>query len=183
MQKIPPHLWFDKEAKEAATFYTSLFENSKITNITTITGTPSGDCDIVQFELCGQPFMAISASPLFKFNPSTSFLVNFDPSRDPNAQKNIDTVWQKLSEGGKALMEIGEYPFSKRYGWVEDKYGLSWQLILTNPGGEERPTIVPSLTFVGEVYGKAEEAVNFYISVFAPKGGDSALGTLVRPPP
>jgi len=72
-QEITPHLWFDKEAKEAAEFYTSVFKNSKITNVTTLHDTPSGDCDVVSFELSGQKFMAISAGPLFKFNPSISF--------------------------------------------------------------------------------------------------------------
>ena len=102
--KITPHLWFDKEAKEAAKFYTALFPNSQITNITTIHDTPSGDCDVISFELSDQSFMAISAGPLFKFNPSISFIVNFDPSRDPKARENLDKAWGKLSEGGKALM-------------------------------------------------------------------------------
>ncbi len=82
MRKIVPHLWFDKEAKEAAAFYASVFSNSKVTHTSTIRGTPSGDCDVVEFEVRGQPFMAISAGPLFKFNPSTSFIVNFDPAKD-----------------------------------------------------------------------------------------------------
>jgi len=166
MQKIVPHLWFDKEAKEASAFYTSLFPKSKVTNITTITGTPSGDCDIVSFELWGHEFMAINAGPYFKFTPAISFMVNFDPSQDKDARKRIDEVWEKLSNGGKVMMEIGEYPFSKRYGWIQDKYGLSWQLIFTNPEGEERPIIIPALLFVGEKYGKAEEASDFYLSVF-----------------
>ena len=80
MQKIVPHLWFDKEAKEAAEFYASTFPDSKLTNITTIHDTPSGDCDVVSFELWGYSFMAISAGPLLSFNPSVSFMVNFDPS-------------------------------------------------------------------------------------------------------
>ncbi len=166
MQKIIPHLWFDKEAKEAAEFYTSLFPNSKITHVTTLHDTPSGDTDIVSFELSGQDFMAISAGPLFAFNPSISFILNFDPSRDKNARENLDALWEKLSDGGKALMPLDTYPFSERYGWIQDKYGLSWQLILSNPEGEERPFIVPSLLFVGDVAGKAEEATNFYLSVF-----------------
>jgi predicted 3-demethylubiquinone-9 3-methyltransferase (glyoxalase superfamily) len=165
-QKIAPHLWFDKEAKEAAGFYCSIFPDSKITNVTTLHDTPSGDCDVVSFALAGQPFMAISAGPLFKFNPSVSFILNFDPSRDKNARKSLDAVWEKLSQGGTALMPLDKYPFSERYGWIQDKYGLSWQLILSNPDGEERPFIVPSLLFVGAVCGKAEEASNFYLSVF-----------------
>ena len=176
MQKITPHLWFDKEAKEAAEFYISLFTNSKVTSTTTITGTPSGDTDIVTFELRGQPFMAISAGPLFRFNPSVSFIVNFDPSREKDAKENIDVVWEKLLQGGTVLMPLQEYPFSKRYGWLQDKYGLSWQLILTDPEGEERPEIVPSLLFVGDKCGKAEEAINFYLSIFK----DSKMGALLR---
>lgn len=177
-KKIIPHLWFDKEAKEAAEFYTSLFSNSKVTDLTTLHDTPSGDCDVVSFELRGQPFMAISAGPYFKFNPSVSFVVNFDPSKEKDAKENIDAVWEKLSKGGKVLMPIQEYPFSKRYGWVQDKYGLSWQLILTNPEGEERPEIVPMLLFVKEKAGLAEEAVNFWTSVFK----SSKKGALMRHP-
>lgn len=168
MQKITPHLWFDKEAGEAAGFYTAIFPHSRITGTSTIreVPTPTGDCDIVSFELNGQPFMAISAGPLFKFNPSISFMVNFDPSRDGNARDNLDMLWEKLAQGGTALMPLDQYPFSERYGWIQDRYGLSWQLILSNPEGEERPAIVPSLLFVGAVAGRAEEAVDFYLSVF-----------------
>jgi predicted 3-demethylubiquinone-9 3-methyltransferase (glyoxalase superfamily) len=176
MQKIVPHLWFDKEAVEAAKFYTSIFKKSKIKKISTIYDTPSGDCDIVSFQIKGFDFMAISAGPYFKINPSISFFVNFDPSHDKDAAKNIDTVWKKLSEGGKAWMELGEYPWSKRYGWIQDKFGVSWQVILTNPEGEDRPEIIPSLLFVRDSYGKAEEAVNYYLSVFK----DSKLGNMMH---
>ncbi len=176
MQKITPHLWFDKEAQEAAEFYTSLFPDSKVTNVTTLHDTPSGDSDIVSFELAGQSFMAISAGPLFKFNPSVSFFVNFDPSRDPDARSNLERMWERLSEGGSALMPLDKYPFSERFGWVQDKYGLSWQLILTNPEGEERPFIIPSLMFVGDVTGRAEEAINHYLSVFK----NSKLGAIAH---
>src|SRR5690606_34763422 len=75
MEKITPHLWFDKEAKEAAEFYASVFPDSKINNISVIKDTPSGDCDIVSFQVWGQSFMSISAGPLFKSNPSVSFMV------------------------------------------------------------------------------------------------------------
>ena len=178
MHKIIPHLWFDKEAKEAAAFYASVFPDSKITHTSVITGTPSGDCDIVSFSVRGQPFMAISAGPYFKINPSVSFMVNFDPSRDKNAKESIDNIWEKLSDGGQVLMPLQEYPFSKHYGWIQDKYGVSWQLILTNPEGEERPKIVPSLMFVQENCGKAEEAIKFYLSVFK----ESKIGTMVKYP-
>ncbi|TMV48619.1 VOC family protein [Paenibacillus mesophilus] len=166
MNVITPHLWFDKEAIEAAEFYCSVFPDSKITSTTTLHNTPSGDCDLISFNVWGLPFMAISAGPFFKCNPSISFMANFDPSRDMDAEEKIDEVWSKLSEGGIVLMPLDKYPFSERYGWVQDKYGVSWQLILTNPDGEPRPTIVPSLMFVGDNCGKAEEAREFYLSIF-----------------
>jgi predicted 3-demethylubiquinone-9 3-methyltransferase (glyoxalase superfamily) len=179
MNKIIPHLWFDKEAREAAEFYVSCFPESKMLGARTLHDTPSGDTEMVSFELAGQSFMGISAGPFFKLNPSISFFVNFDPSRDSNARGNLDALWEKLSQGGTALMELGEYPFSKHYGWIQDKYGLTWQLMLTNPEGEERPFIIPSLLFVGDVAGRAEEAIRFYLSVFQ----DARLGMIQRYPP
>ncbi len=178
MQKITPHLWFDKEAKEAAEFYVSVFPESVIKNVNTIHDTPSGDCDIVSFKIWGHDFMSISAGPLFKFNPSVSFMVNFDPAQDPEAATRIDEVWAKLVEGGEVLMPIDKYPFSGRYGWLKDKYGLSWQLMLTDPSGEMRPTIIPSIMFVGDNCGKAEEATDFYLSIFK----NAKRGTVARYP-
>lgn len=178
IQNIVPHLWFDKEAKEAAEFYASIFPDSKISNTTTLHDTPSGDADLVSFDLWGQKFMAISAGPYFKFNPSVSFIVNFDPSREKDASERLNDAWNKLSEGGTVLMPLDKYPFSEKYGWIQDKYGLSWQLILTNPEGEERPTIMPSLLFVGDQCGKAEEAIDFYLSIFK----NSAQGLIARYP-
>lgn len=175
MHTIVPHLWFDKEAKEAAAFYTSVFPNSKVTQTSTIRGTPSGDCDIVTFELQGMTFMAISAGPLFKFNPSISFLVNFDPSREANARQRLDETWNRLTAEGKVLVPLAETPSSQRYGWLQDKYGLTWQLNLMNAKGE-RPPIVPCLLFVGPQLGRAEQAIKYYLSVFA----DSEMGELQR---
>jgi predicted 3-demethylubiquinone-9 3-methyltransferase (glyoxalase superfamily) len=111
---------------------------------------------------------------MFKFNPSVSFMVNFDPSRDEQARENLDKLWGKLLDGGEVLMELGEYPYSKRYGWVKDRHGLTWQLILTNPEGEPRPFIIPSQIFAGENTNHAEEAIRFYLSVFK----NSKLGTV-----
>lgn len=115
MQRITPHLWFNKEAKEAAEFYVSVFPDSKIKNVTRLHDTPSGDTDIVSFELSGQPFMAISAGPLFKFNEAISFVVQCD------TQEEIDHYWEKLSADPKA----------EQCGWLKDKYGLSWQITPT----------------------------------------------------
>lgn len=167
MQKIVPHLWFDTEAKEAAEFYVKTFgKGSKITSTQVLKDTPSGDCDVLGFDLCGYSFMAISAGPYFMLNPSISFMINFDPSQDKDARKRIDEIWEKLIDGGEALMPLDKYPFSERYGWVKDKYGVTWQLIYTKPEGEERPLVIPSLMFTGDITGKAEEAIDFYVSVF-----------------
>ncbi len=171
MQKIIPHVWFDKEAKEAAAFYVQAFGNSpagasSVKHVSTLHDTPSGDTDVVTFDLAGYSFMAISAGPYFKLNPSISFMLNFDPSRDADAKAHLDALWAKLSEGGTALMPLDAYPFSERYGWIQDKYGVSWQLILTKPEGEPRPFIIPSMMFTGDITGKADEAIDFYVSVF-----------------
>ena len=90
--KIAPHLWFDKEAREAAAFYASLFPDSGIDSTAVIRNTPSGDCDLVSFHLAGQDFMAISAGPVFKFNPSISFILNFDPSQDKESRRRLDAT-------------------------------------------------------------------------------------------
>ena len=178
MQKILPHLWFDTQAKEAAEFYTNTFPDSKIISTSVLKGTPSGDCDVVTFSISGQDFMSISAGPYFTINPSISFMVNFDPSRDTQAKEHLTQLWEKLSDGGTALMPLQEYPFSKLYGWVQDRFGVSWQLILSDPDGEPRPFIIPSLLFAGENTNKAEEAMNFYLSVFK----DAKQGIVARYP-
>jgi predicted 3-demethylubiquinone-9 3-methyltransferase (glyoxalase superfamily) len=178
MSKITPHLWFDSQAKEAAELYSDTFPDSRVTNITTLSDTPTGDCDVVSFTVWGHPFMAISAGPLFEINPSISFIVNFDPASVPDAAGALDRVWAKLTDGGKELMPLGEYPFSKRYAWVADRYGVSWQLLLSDPDGEDRPPIVPSLMFTGEVCGKAGEARDAYIAAF----GDAERGQSVPYP-
>jgi predicted 3-demethylubiquinone-9 3-methyltransferase (glyoxalase superfamily) len=159
MPRITPHLWFDDQAVEAARFYAATFPDSRVTDVTTIRDTPSGDTDIVSFELCGQPFQAISAGPLFRFNPSVSFFVTCDTADE------VDAAWERLSDGGNVLMPLGAYPFSPRYGWVEDRYGLSWQLAQAD-AADVTQRITPMLMYVGEVCGQAEEAMGLYTSVF-----------------
>jgi len=111
--KITPHLWFDKEAGEAAKFYTSVFPKSKIKSATTLNNTPSGTVEIVTIDLMGQEFMLLSAGPLFKFNEAISFLIRC------KTQKEIDYYWEKLSA----------VPEAEQCGWLKDKYGLSWQIV------------------------------------------------------
>jgi predicted 3-demethylubiquinone-9 3-methyltransferase (glyoxalase superfamily) len=159
MQKIIPHLWFDKEAVEAAQWYISLFEDSRIINIATIPDTPSGDCEIIDFQLANLRFSAISAGPYFKFNPSISLMVAC------STLEEVDRLHRDLSSDGSELMPLGEYPFSKRYAWVQDRYGLNWQLMLVD-NIEEHQKITPTLLFSGAACGKAEEAIEYYVSIF-----------------
>ncbi|MGO3796410.1 MAG: VOC family protein [Pauljensenia sp.] len=169
VQTIVPHLWFDQQAREAVDTYVRAFTpvgESRVESSIVLSGTPSGDALNLVFTLAGHRFMAIDGGPYFHPNPSISFFVNFDPSRDPQAREHLDELWEVLAEEGVALMDLGEYPFSPHYGWVQDRFGVSWQLILSDPGGDERPVIVPSLLFTGERAGQALDARDFWMSVF-----------------
>jgi predicted 3-demethylubiquinone-9 3-methyltransferase (glyoxalase superfamily) len=169
MEKITPHLWFDKEAKEAGAFYTSVFPDSRVKSTTVLHNTPSGSVDIVTIELAGQELTLLSAGPLFQFTPAISFLVACE------TKEEVDALWSELSRGGSALMELGSYPFSERYGWTQDRYGLSWQVMYA--GGQPiRQKITPALMFTGAQSGKAEEAIATWTSVFH----DSGVGFIQR---
>lgn len=169
MQKIVPHLWYDKEAKEAALFYMSLFERSKLLNVTVIENTPSGDAELVSFELAGLEFQAISAGPYFKFSPSISLMVACE------SVKEVNTKWNALLEDGTELMPLGEYPFSKWYGWVQDRFGLSWQLMLID-NSQTLQKITPNLLFSSDSCGRAEEAIKVYSEIFK----DSEIGFISK---
>ncbi len=159
MQKIVPHFWYDKEAKEAAELYVSVFKDSKIDNVMTLKDTPSGDADVVSFTLAGQNFMSISAGPYFKLNPAISLFVVFDNEAE------ITLAWNKLVEGGKVLMEYNTYPWANKYGWLQDRYGLSWQLSFSDQHQLEQK-ITPMLMFTQTMAGKAKEALADYTSIF-----------------
>lgn len=105
-------------------------------------------------------------------------MVNFDPSKDDHAQEHLKELWQVLSDGGQVLMPLGPFPYSELYGWVADRYGLTWQLILSDPSGEPCPFIIPSLLFTGENDNHAEEALNYYVSIFE----NAKIGTLNKYP-
>ena len=169
MHKLTTHLWYDKEAREAAALYSSVFKDSKVLGTTVLNDTPSGNVDVVDIEIAGQKFTLLSAGPYFKFNPSISFLVACE------TKEEVDAIWNELSKGGSALMDLGSYPFSERYGWTTDKFGLSWQIMYAG-GREIKQKITPTLMFVKEKAGKAEEAINFYTSVFH----GSKVGDIMR---
>ncbi|MDA8426622.1 MAG: VOC family protein [Treponema sp.] len=158
MQTIVPHLWFDRRGAEAARLYTSLFPDSSLAGSSKISDTPSGEVETLSVILAGQEFSFLSAGPEFRFTPAVSFLVAL------GHREEVDRIWSALREGGSELMPLGAYPFSDRYAWVIDRFGLSWQLMLS--GGPVGQRITPTLMFVGEQCGKTKEAVAFYASIF-----------------
>lgn len=163
MKKIIPYFWFNQNGEEAVAFYTGIFKNSSTGRVqrfdklgAEISGMPEGAVLSIDFQLCGQDFVALNNKDYFKFSPAVSMMVT------SNSIDEVNQLWDKLSKGGTVMMELGEYPFSQRYGFLEDRFGVSWQIIFN---GEEQK-IIPSLLFVGKKFGRAEEAMNFYVSLF-----------------
>lgn len=163
MQKISPCLWFDNQAEEAAKFYTSLFKDSKIGNIARYSeagaqasGQKKDAVMTVEFQLAGYTMVALNGGPIFKFSSAVSFFIWCD------SESEINGLWEKLSHGGSALMEINKYPWAERYGWCQDRFGVSWQLMLA----PNKQKIAPSFLYVNKLFGKGEEAIHFYTSVF-----------------
>ncbi|UZH55238.1 VOC family protein [Salinimicrobium tongyeongense] len=166
-QKIIPNLWFDTEAGEAVKFYTSLFKDSKIHSQTQyseagqeIHQKEPGSVMTVAFELEGYQLLALNGGPPFKFNPSISLFVVCDN------EEEINRLWNALFEGGEVLLPLDSYDWSERYGWLQDRYGLNWQLMLKDREYHPEQKICPLLFFTGARHKKAEEAVKFYTSVF-----------------
>ncbi len=164
MQKISPFLWFDNNAEVAVNFYTSAFPGSKILATTRFTeasakasGQPEDSLMTAEFELDKQKFVALNGGPVFKFTQAVSFFVSCE------TEKQIDSLWKKFSEENqKIFWPLQKYPWSEKYGWLTDKYGLSWQFTLA----KTPLTITPFLMFDGAQLGKAEEAMKFYTSIF-----------------
>lgn len=174
MQKIVPSLWFDHVAAEAANFYAEVLPGATVTDtqyyptegLLDFQQEFAGKELTVEFEVQGYRFVAINAGPQFRVNPSVSFMLNFDPSRDERAREHLDEAWAALSDGGSELMPLGEYEFSPHYGWIQDRFGVSWQLILTDAAGDPRPFVIPNLLFGGPAQNRAGEAMEYYTSVF-----------------
>lgn len=185
---IVPNIWCNRDAEEAGAFYASAFENA---HAEVESRYPEEGLLDFQREFAGLPltvtltisgtrFTLINAGDEFRPNPSVSFLLNFDPllfdGSEEQARASMDRLWDRLIDGGAALMHLGEYPFSRRYGWVQDRYGVSWQLMLTDPAGDPRPFIIPALMFDGPAQDRAAEAADFYVSLFAGSPGGAEVG-------
>ncbi|MDR7329578.1 VOC family protein [Corynebacterium guangdongense] len=186
MQTVTPCIWCNGTADEAAEFYAGVFPDSSI--IQTDRYPTEGLLDFQQplagqtltqlLDLNGYRMMLINAGDEFAPNPSISFFINVDPGVFDNPRRLIDELWAKLTDGGHVLMPLGDYPHSEYYGWVADRFGVSWQLMLTDPAGEPRPFIVPDLMFCGPNQNRATEAVDTYVGLFR----DARLGTRVHYP-
>ena len=148
--KIHPCLWFDNQASEATDFYCSVFQSGKVTARTEL---------VTIFELDGNKFMTINGGPMFQKNPSISFFVV------RQTQEEVRELWDQLGDGGSALMPLDQYGWSELYGWVQDRYGVNWQ-ISTGDNAETRYQFTPCLMFVQEQCGKAREAIELYTSLF-----------------
>lgn len=169
VQKIIPFLWFNDRAEEAVHFYMDVFPNASILFLNKWpeeTSYPSDKVHSVAFSIEGMQFCAFDAGPAFQFNPSISFFVNCE------TEEEVNRYWDLLSSGGGVLMPLDEYPFSPKYGWLTDKFGISWQIILAEEMPEEK--VFPSLMYVGDQVGKARQAMDFYTSIFE----NSAIRTI-----
>ncbi|MEQ1745541.1 MAG: VOC family protein [Saprospiraceae bacterium] len=154
-QTITPFLWFDHQAEEAANFYCSVFPNSSLESVAR-----NGDTVmVVGFVLNGKKFSALNGGPKHQFNPSVSFFVSCDTPHE------VQAVWSKLADGGMVLMPLNKYDWSEQYGWVQDKYGLSWQIMLGKFASTDQK-IMPSFLFTGPQRGHGEAAVRFYTQLF-----------------
>lgn len=173
MQKISPFLWFDKEAREATEFYIAAFGNgSKIIRSLSLSDTPSGTAEVIYADLWGTEFGLMSAGPYFKISPAMSFIVAC------SSPAEVDEIWAKLSPGGTDLMPLSsDYGFSARFGWLQDKFGVSWQ-VMDMGGAPITQRIVPKIMYIGANAGKAEEAMNFYVSIFP----NSSVDDIMRHP-
>ena len=165
-QNIVPSLWFDDQAETAVNFYTGIFPDAKILALERYSKTVAeaaeqteGTVLSLSFELAGQSFVALNGGPVFQFTPAISFFYN------ASSREEVDALWQRLLPGGEVLMELDTYPFSERYGWLQDQFGVSWQLILS----PLQPTakIEACLMFAGDQLGHARKAMALYTSLFA----------------
>ena len=169
-QLITPAICCDGNADEAARFYADVFREGSVVE--------QAPGYVATVSIHGFRLSLISGGDQDAPNPSISCILNFDPllfGGEDQARTYLDELYERLSAGG-ALMELGEYPFSPRYAWVRDRFGMTWQLMLTDPAGEPRPFILPSFMFGGTNHANAEEATEDWIALF----DDARRGALYR---
>lgn len=191
-QKIVPNIWCNRTAEQAGSFYAKAFSDAGFhAEATVVARYPSvglpdfqrdfaGEALVVDVTVEGTQLALVNAGPEFSPNPSISFMVNFDPlmfgGDAAEARRRLDALWDALATDGFVMMPLGEYPFATHYGWVQDRFGVSWQLMLTRPEGDPRPLIIPALMFGGRAQNRAAEASARYVELFAHVPGASAVG-------
>jgi predicted 3-demethylubiquinone-9 3-methyltransferase (glyoxalase superfamily) len=158
-KQITPCLWFNNQAKEAAEVYCSVFENSKITAQSPI---------VTEIEVSGQRFILLDGGPKYRPNPSISFYYICETIQE------LEIIWKAFSKGGNIMMPLDKYPWGEKYGWITDKFGISWQLALGKIS-EVGQKITSCLMFTGKQYGRADEALEHYISIFKNTSIDGIL--------
>lgn len=149
-QKITPCLWYNGQARAAATLYCSVFANSKITSQSPI---------VTAIEVNGQSFTLLDGGPMFKPNPSISFYYVCETNEE------IDRIWKAFTKEGEIMMPLDKYHWSEKYGWVTDKFGVSWQFGLGKIS-DVGQKVTPCLMFTGKQYGRVDEAIAHYSSIF-----------------
>jgi len=160
MRALYPSFWFNDNAEEATEFYLGLFPDSEMISIQRHTEAGHGEPGSVlatHFRLANLELLTINGGPTFTPNPSISLFV------ETSDLARVDALWESLSEGGFVMMEYGEYPWAAKYGWLADRYGVSWQI---SAGEQEAVSITPALLFVGEQFGKLEAAIHRWVSIF-----------------
>jgi predicted 3-demethylubiquinone-9 3-methyltransferase (glyoxalase superfamily) len=156
---INPFLWFDNQAGAAAEFYAAAFPGARLLGSSPL---------VVSVQVGELKLSLLNGGPQFEVNPSISFFYHC------GSEAEIDALWKSLSSGGTARMPLDTYPFARKYGWIEDRFGVNWQLII--PSAPPRQKVFPSLMFTQDRCGRAEVALRFYTSFFK----DSSIGTLSR---
>lgn len=155
---IFPCLWYNGDAKQSADFYCNVF-GGKITVDSPV---------VINIELFGQRMMLLNGGPQFEKNATISFMVICE------TEEEVEKYWPKLAEGGMILMELGEYPWSKKYGWIRDRFGVTWQVYLGK--NETNQKIIPTLMFIHHNNGKAMKAMEFYTKIFP----NSKIGNVLK---
>ena len=149
-EKITPCLWFNAQAKEAATLYCSVFANAKITAQSPI---------VTAIDVSGQSLTLLDGGPMYKPNASISFYYICEK------EEELNNIWNAFSKEGTVMMPLDKYPWGEKYGWISDKFGISWQLALGKIS-DVGQKITPCLLFTGKQYGRADEAIAHYSSIF-----------------
>lgn len=157
-QSIIPCIWFERDVETIAEWYVSVFPDSFVDYTTTFSSSPVGDTTIVTVSLAGQFVQLLGGGTTEERNPSISYMVSLSTAEE------VESLWSQLSEGADILIPLDTYDFSERYGWLKDRYGVSWQVM--HDGGMDIQRVTPCLLFVNEAFGRAEVAMNDWVSVF-----------------